>query len=339
MSKKLTFVLELTKKCNNNCQYCYNVWKANKSYPNYELSTQEWKKIIDKIAEETKPKIIALSGGEPLLRNEFFEILKHINKKGIKTTLITNGTLLTKEVIIKCLDYGVINFELPLLSDKPEIHDALTRNKGSWDKVIQNIIEIKKQGGSLAVVFVIVKLNVNRVKETMKISIALDADSILANRFNVGGEGIKYKEAISPSPQELDKAYSEINALAEEYEIRVNSGIPVPRCILDTSKYQHINFYDCPHGQDYAYYAVDPAGNVRPCNHSSLILGNLLNQTISDITNSKACIDYFHGCPKECKGCQLENECQGGCRAAAEVYYGEFRKLDPFVADNFKGVI
>lgn len=339
MKNKLTFVLELTKQCNNNCQYCYNVWKANKSYPKHELSTEEWKKILDRVTKETKPKLIALSGGEPLLRNDFFEILKHINKKGVKTTLITNGTLLTKEVIKKCLDYGVINFELPLLSDKPEIHDALTRNKGSWDKVIQNIIEIKKQGGSLAVVFVIVKSNVNRVKETMKISIALDADSILANRFNVGGEGIKYKDKLAPSPQELDKAYSEIDSLAEEYEIRVNSGIPVPRCIMDTSRYKQINFFNCPRGGDYSYYAIDPAGNVRPCNHSSLILGNLLHLKTTEIINSKKVIDYFQACPEECNGCHLENECKGGCRAAAEVYYGEFKKLDPFVADNFKGVI
>jgi len=339
MMEKITFVIELTKKCNNNCKYCYNVWKANQSYPDYEMTTEEWKKTIDKLAKEIKPKLIAISGGEPLLRKDFFEILGHLKKKKIPVTLITNGTLLTKELIKKCIKGGVKLFEMPLLSDKKEIHDLLTRNPGSWEKVIQNIIEIKKQKGHLAVVLVIVKQNTEKIKEVVEMAIALGADSILANRFNVGGEGIKYKKELSLLPRELENAYGEINALAEEYEIRVNSGIPMPKCIIDSSKYQFINFFNCPHGGQNSYFAIDPAGNVRPCNHSSLILGNLHNQIITEIIKSKSCIDYFKGCPEECKGCKMENECQGGCRAASEVYFHNLKKQDPFVSDNFKGIV
>lgn len=339
MKPKLTFVLELTKQCNNNCKYCYNVWKTSKSYPKYELSTDEWKKIIDKIVKETKLKLIAISGGEPLLRKDFFQILIYLKRKKIPVTLITNGTLLSRELIKKCLECGVKNFELPLLSDESEIHDKLTKNRGSWKKVIHNINEIKKQKGKLAIVFVMVKQNVAKIKETMEMAIALGADAILANRFNVGGEGIKYKKELSILPRELKKAYSEINTLAEEYEIKVNSGIPVPQCIIDTSKYKNINFFNCPRGGDYSYYAIDPSGNIRPCNHSSLILGNILQQSISDIIKGNLCIDYFQSCPYACKECKLENECGGGCRAATEVYYGDLKKQDPFVAENFKGVI
>ena len=60
------FVLELTPNCNQECIYCYNVWKHHK-YPKGKIDLNSWKKIISKLKNETKIKLISISGGEPLL--------------------------------------------------------------------------------------------------------------------------------------------------------------------------------------------------------------------------------------------------------------------------------
>lgn len=339
MKKSLTFVLELTKRCNNNCLYCYNVWKTGKPYPEHEMSAEEWMTVIDKLIAESQPRQFALSGGEPLLNKDFFKIARHLKSKKLPVTLITNGTQLDEKIIKDCLKIGIKNFELPLLGDTPEIHDRLTRNPGSWQKVIESCYLIKKHKGELAIVFVITKQNVNRMRETMEMAIALGADVILANRFNVGGEGIKNKNILAITPHELDLAFKNIDDLAEEYEIQVNSGIPMPPCLLKTDNYKNINFFNCPHGGKNAYYAIDPAGNVRPCNHSALIIGNLLQQMTQELLNSPPNLNYFNGCPTECHDCSQMLVCRGGCRAASEVFYGDTTKQDPFVVDHFQKII
>lgn len=337
MTGNLSYILELTKVCNNNCKYCYNVWKADTHYPCEELSSSQWQTIIDKIILETKPQVVGLSGGEPLTRKDFFEILAHLKKHHLFVNLITNGTLLNRELIKKCHAGGVDMFELPLLSSSPKIHDELTRNPGAWQKVIENISEIKKQGASLAVVMVLTKQNIFDAKATAEIAIALGADSILCNRFNIGGMGIRYKNELFPSLEELDIAYSELNNLAKEYEININSGIPLPPCILDPKKYEKMIFSQCQIGGPNPYYAIDPAGNLRPCNHSSLILGNLLESSVKDLLTSEKFKQYSASSPQKCQGCrEQKNQCRGGCMASAEVYYKDCSKPDPFVFENFK---
>jgi radical SAM protein with 4Fe4S-binding SPASM domain len=340
MKGNISYALELTKHCNNNCKYCYNIWKANKGYPKEELSTNQWKIIIDKVVSETNPRLLAISGGEPLLRKDIFEIISYIKKHNIQANLITNGTLLTKEIIKQCLASGIRLFELPLLSSSPKIHDELTRNPGAWKKVITSIAKIKKLNGLLSIVIIITKQNAADIKNITELAIALEADSILCNRFNVGGMGIQYKNELTPTLSDLEKAYYEINNLAKEYEISVSSGIPIPPCILDMAKYENIRISQCQIGGNNPYYAIDPAGNLRPCNHSSLILGNLLDNSVSEILKTSGFLEYITSCPKECHGCtELLNRCRGGCMASAEVYFRDYEKLDPFVLDNFKGVI
>lgn len=339
MKSEPFYVLEITKQCNLNCKYCYNVWKANPNYPKQELTAQEWQRLIDKLIDEVKPRFLTISGGEPLLRSDIFKILDHIKSHKLRINLLTNGTLLTKEIIHKCLDCGVVLFEIPLLSASALIHDNLTNYQGSWEKVIQSIAEIKSQKGKVAVVIVITKQNISDIRDTIEVAIALGVDSIMVNRFNVGGQGIKHKEDLLPSIEELKKSLNIVDELANEYEIPVSSAVSITPCLIDFKKYRNISFAYCQIGRKYPYYAIDPAGNVRPCNHSALIIGNFLNSSMKEILQNDLLLDYEKARPQECKGCSKLYECQGGCKAAAEVCYGDYRKMEPFVARNFQGIL
>jgi len=89
------FILEVETKCNQDCSYCYNIWKANQDYNYGKLFLSEYLKAIDKIIKEGKPKNITITGGEPMLREDIFEIIEFIRKKRVPVNIITNGTLLS----------------------------------------------------------------------------------------------------------------------------------------------------------------------------------------------------------------------------------------------------
>jgi MoaA/NifB/PqqE/SkfB family radical SAM enzyme len=96
-----SFVIELTKRCNNHCLYCYMAegpcaQDCDRDRSS-EMSTREVTDTIAKLCDEAPVQSIALSGGEPLLREDLPEILSFIRSKGIAAVVITNGTLLTAE--------------------------------------------------------------------------------------------------------------------------------------------------------------------------------------------------------------------------------------------------
>ena len=93
-----------TRTCNLKCRHCYMSSDAKKY--NDELSTEEAKRFIDDLAEFNVP-VLLFSGGEPLIRPDFFELAAYAAEKGVRPTLSTNGTLITPEVAQRIKDIGV----------------------------------------------------------------------------------------------------------------------------------------------------------------------------------------------------------------------------------------
>lgn len=322
------FVLELTPRCNNNCIYCYNVWKKDKNYSQNELGTSSWKKIIKKLGS-TKSNLISFSGGEPLLRNDIFELIAFAKKYFYQLNLITNGVLLNKEAVDKCIDAGATLFELPLLSHDKKIHNRLSGNN-AWLKTLKAIKYIADKKHPVVGVIVLTKKNLD-ITKTIELGVALGINSYMLNRFNPGGEGIKHIKELLPTISQFKKVLRTADKLTAKYGISISSSIPNPPCLIDMKNYENIYTGFCPVGTDKAYYAVDPMGNVRPCNHSPVILGNLLKDSIEKIYNNPILKNYMQAIPDICKPCGLAEECQGGCKASAEVCFGSVYAEDPFL--------
>ena len=105
----------------------------------------------------------------------------------------------------------------------------------------------------------------------------------------------------------------------------------MPPCLFDTTRYKRLSFGFCAAGSARAYYTLDSLGNVRPCNHSPTILGNIRTQSFAAIAHSTAMRAFMAARPAFCAGCALETECQGGCKAAAEACCGSVSEMDPFL--------
>ena len=126
----------MTFRCNLRCPHCYI--DARESEGKSELSTEEGKALIDQIVEVSKP-ILILSGGEPLLRDDVFELARYARAKGLIVAMGTNGTLITDSVAKELKSSGVKAVAVSIDSSVPDRHDAFRGVKGAWERALDGI--------------------------------------------------------------------------------------------------------------------------------------------------------------------------------------------------------
>ncbi len=329
--KQAAVVFEVTTRCNHDCGHCYNAWKNPVEYPTDELPTGATLAMLDKLLDETGASLVTISGGEPLLREDIFEVVDHLGSRGSAVNFLTNGTLLDEQAIARLTPEKVSVFELPLLSSDREIHDAMSAAPGAFDKATLAIANLKAAGQVVVCVFVATRVNLSTWRETAEVAIALGADGIMFNRFNPGGRGRDNIRQLQAPPDDLAAAMEIAEQITQEYGIGISCSIAMPPCLFDHSKYPHLSFGFCAAGTERAYYTVDPLGNVRPCNHSTLILGNIRSTGFWEMADSAAMREFVAARPAFCAGCKLERTCLGGCKASAEVCNGSVWARDPLL--------
>jgi radical SAM protein with 4Fe4S-binding SPASM domain len=333
------FILELTHRCNNRCLYCYASWDVpgcgRRQEHRDEMSTAEVKEVIAKLQGETPLQSIALSGGEPLLREDIGEISLYLESREIGSLIITNGTLLTPERVSSTMAIG--NYEITLLSYRPEVHDRIAGREGAWRSAVEGMANVHQVGGKTVAVFIATRLNYMDLHKTAELAIALGADALMYNRINASAHNMQFVEQIFPTPAMIRDNLDVLEDLGEKYGLTISAGVVIEPCVVDTSKYTHIHFGWCPLAGERSYFTIDPSGNVRICNHSPMILGNIKEQPFAEIYYHHPYVQCFRNTmPQECQSCKPEWKeiCRGGCKAAGEQCYGAMGRVDPYVILN-----
>lgn len=326
------FVFEVIQQCNHACLHCYNVWKRHGNCPPDQLETAETLSVLEKMLKQTRARLVSLSGGEPLLRKDIHEIIDFIRSRGVFINLITNGSLLDEATIARLVPDKISIFELPLLCVRHDIHDRMSGKTGAFDRATEAMARLKAAGQRVVGVFVATKLNLPYLQETLELALALGIDGVMFNRFNPGGEGIKNLELLQAGPEELSRALEIADRFSEKYHFSISCSIPMPPCLFDTSRYKNLSFGFCAAGTKRGYYTLDTRGNVRPCNHSATILGNIHETGFWKMVQSKTMNDFVKAVPEICKSCQHVEECRGCCKAAGEAVTGSITDPDPFIA-------
>ncbi len=333
--RKHRYVLfEATTSCQNNCLFCYNVWKELDDYPSQMLSKELTLKMLAKVIDEIECAHIGLTGGEPLLRKDIFEIASFIKSRGVSPVLITNGASLTQDNVRKCIDSGIEYFEVSLHSSRREIHDYLVGRKGNYDEVVHGILTIKELGGHVTTVFVATKDNIQTFKETVETNALLGVEWMLFNRVSCGGTCIAKWKEIVPSPDEIRRTLDEAVPVAERYRIGLSAGVQIQPCLVDLESYETVHKSYCPlndTSSELSYFTIDPGGNLRMCNRSRTILGNLLDESFTSLANSEPVRVFSKAIPDFCMDCKLAHICAGGCKADAISFYGNLKKADPYL--------
>jgi radical SAM protein with 4Fe4S-binding SPASM domain len=126
----------LTQRCNLECAHCYMSAHAGADTRG-ELTTDECRRVIDEIARVNPNVFLILTGGEPLLRRDIFEVAGHASARGFTTVLGTNGVLLREREARQMREHGVLGASISLDSTERPKHDAFRRLPGAWDGAVR----------------------------------------------------------------------------------------------------------------------------------------------------------------------------------------------------------
>ncbi|MBU0702548.1 MAG: radical SAM protein, partial [Chloroflexi bacterium] len=276
LSTPAIYSLELTPVCNNRCRGCSNVFAEMRDARTISppLGAAEWGAILERIAPHAEQ--LKLTGGEPTLHPEFEIIVRRVSALGLNFSLFTNACWPDPERVVRFLA-GVpqcAGLLISLHGPTAPIHESFTGAPGSFQEAIANIRLATSAGLLVATSTVITRQNYDQIAEIAALTADLGADHAVVSRYL--GEPLPDLE---PTTEELLAAVRTVEELRRS-GARVRYGDCVPQCFVENSS------TGCLAGV--AYCAVDPWGNLRPCNHSPAVVGSLLEQPIESLWHSAA---------------------------------------------------
>jgi len=163
---------EITRSCNLDCVHCRAAAERG-PYPG-ELSTARCLELLEEIHQVGKP-IVILTGGEPLLREDVFELARYGTQLGLRMVMATNGTLLNTPVTEKMKASGIKRVSISLDGPRAEEHDAFRKVPGAFDAAIAGIELLKEQGIEFQINTTITRHNAHLAEEILKLAVDLGA--------------------------------------------------------------------------------------------------------------------------------------------------------------------
>lgn len=333
---------EITRRCNLKCVHCRSSSELEaKEHPDFDFD--EAKRILDDIAAYAQP-VVVLSGGEPLLRDDVFEIAAYGTAKGLRMCLATNGTLVTEEICRRLKESGIRMVSLSLDGADAAVHDNFRNQPGAFAGTINAARLFREHEIPFLVNSSFTKRNQAEIPKVYRLAKELGAKAWYMFMIVPTGRGEDIMgELISPEEyEELLAWHYEMEKDEDELLVRPTCAPHYYRLVLQKAKEGGEKFKrrtlqfstggakGCLAGQLISLIDVD--GNVLPCSYFPLPAGNLKQQSFKDIwENSKLFQEMrdFKGYKGRCGSCEYVNVC-GGCRARAYAVTGDYLAEEPF---------
>jgi radical SAM protein with 4Fe4S-binding SPASM domain len=296
--------LALTYRCQNNCVHCYNESRRAE-----ELSGENWLRVVDKLWEIGIPHIV-FTGGEPTLCPHLGDLIARSEEHGQITGLITNGRRLAEEGYLdQLIRLGLDHAQITLLSHKAGVHESLTRTPGSWKETVDGIKAAVEANLYLSTNTTITETNYGDVEDTIRFLIDLGVRNVAVNGLIRSGRG---KEARGVSYKELEGVLTNLVVLAEERNVKLIWYTPTPYCDFNPINYG-LGIKQCTACS--LNMAIEPDGNVLPCQSYYQPLGNILADPWDGIWNHSLCrrLRAREYLLEKCQECNLRDVCGGGC--------------------------
>ena len=330
---------ELTRGCNLACVHC-RASAERGPYPG-ELSTKECLRVMDEIASISKPVII-LTGGEPLLRTDIFDLASYGSKKGFRMVMATNGTLITEEMIREMKVSGIQRISVSMDGPNAETHDAFRKVSGAFEGSLRGIEIAKKGGLEFQINTTITQANLHLIAEILRLAVVLGAAAhhiFLLVPTGRGRDlkdqeisGLDYEKTLHWFYEQRDQVPLQLKATCAPHYYRIlrQRAKKEGKKILQQSEGLDATTRGCLGGISFCF--ISHIGQVQPCGYLEVNSGNVREKSlqeiwaISEIFQNLRNTDGYQG---KCGRCEFRKVC-GGCRARAYESFGDYMAEEPY---------
>lgn len=332
----------ITSKCNLRCIYCFpDVKSVSPSF-----ISLKWKDL-DKIASqliEARVFQVTLTGGEAFLEENLWKIVDKLYRHNIKILIISNGTVITDEIVEKLKRYNLL-VGVSLDAPNEEIN-SITRGKNNFKRTVNGIKKLVKAKVQTIVLVTLNRFNFGVLQEHVKyIRDELNIKHITLQDLRPFGSKIDYDNMRLDRVQEknLSAAVKSIQHLYQDIYFNLSELFLFPDSCSGQKKSG--NLMQCPAGYNVGY--IDFYGDMYPCtNLPTMKLGNLLDDgTVTQLWQNSDVINQLRRLKAksikflpECNDCKLIDCCDGGCRGDALFYsknlYGQASRCPKLMFGN-----
>lgn len=279
-----------TYKCNFNCLHCYS--RTRTDYE--ELSIEEKIRIAQNLIK-SKVFNVNLGGGEPLLCDDCFEVIKYLSSHGVNVNLSTNGWKTSDATIKKLLDVGLSGVSISIDHIAYDIHDEVRNREGSFEEACTSIKKYVKAGIKVYISTTITAKNYEVLEKIVELGEKLGVYGIDFKRLKTMGNAYKRSD-LEIDEKQVEKLYNDIVLWKRKYPIRIN-------LVYGTERIEGVDA-GCPCGK--TSIAILCNGDISPCVYNTIVIGNMLRDDLSDIWCHSSFLKNFRKDFK-CMGLLKEN--------------------------------
>ncbi|MBI2889810.1 MAG: radical SAM protein [Nitrospirae bacterium] len=328
----LTLSWNLTRRCNLACAHCYIDASGHEKGEN-ELTTGECLETLKQVARLNPEAFLILTGGEPLLRRDIFELVRAASGLGFWTVLGSHGGLMDRSAARELARAGLRGVGVSLDSLDPAKHDAFRGIPKAWEHTVAALDALREERLPFLIETTITKMNRAEIPALPEFAAAQGATALNVFFLVPTGRGAKVNDL---TPAEYEESLGLLADLQERFAGRllINAKCaPHYRRVLweRNPQSEFVRTFrggGCPAG---TYYArIGPTGDVTPCPYMPLAVGNVRSAPFDEIWERSEIMAQFRTERRggRCGACEFDELC-GGCRCRAYAMTGDYLAEDP----------
>jgi len=329
---------EVTRTCNLSCIHC-RAASVDKPYPN-EFTTEECLKLLDGVVAFASP-IMILTGGEPLLRPDIFEIASYGSEKGLRMVMATNGLLIDPETCQQMKESSIQRVSISIDGSTAKSHDQFRQVDGAFVGSLRGIDFLRQASIEFQINTTITRENLHELPEIQKLTQDLGAAAHHIFLLVPTGRGKDFKDqeiAAADYERTLHWFYDQRDKVP--MQLKATCAPHYYRIMRQRAKEEGKKITVQSHGMDAvtrgclggtAFLFISHVGQVQPCGYLEVDCGNVRQQPLEEIWhNSKVLrsLRNFEEYKGKCAVCEYRRVC-GGCRARAFESSGDYLEEEP----------
>jgi radical SAM protein len=354
-----TVAWEVTRACALACLHC-RADAQPRRHP-LELTTGEAFDVIDQVVEIGRP-ILVVTGGDPLMREDLFDLLARASEQGLRVALSPSATArCTRDALRRARDCGISRIHISLDGPDPESHDGFRGVRGSFERTLAILRDVAELGIPLQVGTTVSRHSVARLPEIAEV--VAQQSAVMWSLFFLVPTG-RGQAADMVSPQDHERVFNWLYELAKSapFDVRTTAAMPYRRVVVERRRREaadgasarsrplpsvggagfsagHLGMSPRGVNDGDGFAFIDHLGNVCPSGFLQLAAGNVREHSLSDIYRDSG---LFRGLRDrsllkgKCGACEYRQLC-GGSRARAHAMTGDYLASDPSCAYLPKG--